>query len=174
MSYDRNIADSKIIVSVGGCLLHSNVVAGPAGLWSAECLGVCSVCSAALARSVYCPPCHHHCCCGPGDGNNINNQSQLAVKINRPWTSSCSVQPPWEPCDGSWWLSNYLLWRFLSCSLCVTSSEQCSGAMERLWGADTGPDRERDREGGWGRATASLAPPSMHLEDLRGDLLNML
>ena len=116
----------------------------------------------------------HHCCCGPGDGNNINNQSQLAVKINRPWTSSCSVQPPWEPCDGSWWLSNYLLWRFLSCSLCVTSSEQCSGAMERLWGADTGPDRVRDREGGWGRATASLAPPSMHLEDLRGDLLTIL
>ena len=47
MSDDRNIADSMIIVSVGGCLLHSNVVAGPAGLWSAECLGVCTVCSAA-------------------------------------------------------------------------------------------------------------------------------
>ena len=31
-SDDRNIADSMIIVSVGGCLLHSNVVAGPAGL----------------------------------------------------------------------------------------------------------------------------------------------
>ena len=173
MSDDRNIADSMIIVSVGGCLLHSNVVAGPAGLWSAECLGVCTVCSAAWPGLFTVHPGGHHCCCGPGDGNNINNQSQLAVKINRPWTSSCSVQPPWEPCDGSWWLANYLLWRFLSCSLCVTS-EQCSGAMERLWGADTGSDRERDREGGWVRGTASLAPPSMHLEDLRGDLLNML